>query len=116
MGMGDTHVLIVELEDSDDPESLMTDIEHPVECPRKFVRSYHRGLREPCDDSVEYECWLQYEIDNAGLFEGLAYSGTPVTAPGRYLIAAWHEEIRGFEWTEHDGGITVLEEEDDVTL
>lgn len=60
-----------------------------------------------------YRCAIDFNLDNVGLRFALQYTGTPVTEPGEYQIQAWAETIRGFDYTEYDGGIALVEAKGD---
>lgn len=81
-------------------EELIYDLDHPG-CPHS---------EDWPDDVSHYDCGVQFEEDNIGLFESLAYSGTPVTEPGFYLIEFWHEQTTSGPWgpAEHTTGVGVL--------
>ncbi len=63
-----------------------------------------------------YGCAVQWEVENVGIDAfGLPLSivaswpeGLP-TKPGRYEVEHWHEVHRGFDWTEHDTGLRLVE-------
>lgn len=78
------------------------EIEHPAEC--KF---------EP--EIEDYKCAVAYQIREGGARWPLHYVGTPIETPGAYQIQAWAETYCGFEYTEYDGGIALVNSESDAT-
>lgn len=78
------------------------EIEHPQSCPRAVTIRY-----PSCLMSVEFECQVQYEIDNAGL-ESLDPNPLELDE-GEYLITAWCEMWPGSYDSPPDanGGMTV---------
>lgn len=94
---GPIHKLIVhEVGEDDEPFHINDfedyEIEHPAEC--EYVDTWYR-------------CGVANNVDSAGCRFSLHYSGTPVTEPGEYQIQAWAETYRGFDYTEHDGGLAL---------
>jgi hypothetical protein len=81
------------------------DVEHFDDCPTEKLFE-HDGA--PC---FAYRCGVGAHLDELGCRWSLRYSGTPVDAPGRYLIEPWHEVMRGFDWTEHDAGLRLSDEQ-----
>jgi hypothetical protein len=85
------------------------EVEHPAEC-----KQVHHTIGV-CDESgvvVEYDtydCGVEWSRESIGLRWSLHYTGTPVTEPGEYLIQAWSEKYVGFEYTEYDSGIALVE-------
>lgn len=83
-------------------------IEHPSGC---------KQVTETCNDGVPVVLWdcavAWHERD--GLAESLAYSGTPVDAPGSYRIEAWHGKIwvPDYGTWEHDAGVRIADQEED---
>jgi hypothetical protein len=75
------------------------EIEHPSEC---------KLVRDEILDCERYECSLAWNIDQVGLRWSLKYSGTPIKATGEYMIQSWVNTIRGFDFTETDGGISLV--------
>lgn len=61
-----------------------------------------------------WHCGVGHNMDNVGLRFSLRYTGTPVTTPGEYPIRAWAETYRGFEYTEYDGGIGIVDVTDEA--
>jgi len=110
--VGPVHKLIVHDVGSpygpfDTDEFTDWEIEHPPEC--KLVKRTICGVDDStnaCEYEV-YDCAMQWNIEQGGLRWSLKYSGTEVTAPGEYSIVAWAETIRGFDFTEYDGGIAL---------
>lgn len=74
------------------------EIEHLPEC-KSHVDEY---------DSVEYDCAIGFQARECGTRWSLRYAGTEVTVPGEYMICAWAETIRGYDYTEYDGGLYVV--------
>jgi hypothetical protein len=70
---------------------------HPAEC--KYE-----------DD--HYRCAVGWNIEQGGARWSLHYVGTPITTPGEYAIRAWAETYRGFDYTEHDGGIALTDSDE----
>lgn len=99
--MSAAHFLTVERE-WPEAEDFIYEIAHPSSCSRS------EGWP---DDAPHYDCGVQYEEDNMGIFDSLAYSGTPVTETGYYLIEFWHEQTTGGPWgpPEHTTGVGVLD-------
>lgn len=56
-----------------------------------------------------YSCWMGEEVSENGLRHSLRYSGTPVDDPGIYLIDTWAEIYKGYEYTEYDSGVSIVE-------
>lgn len=63
-------------------------------------------------DAERYDCGVAFNEQEGGVRWSLHYVGTPVNEPGEYQIQAWAETYRGFEYTEHDGGIAVIDPAD----
>lgn len=63
-------------------------------------------------DAERYDCGVGYTVCEGGARWSLYYVGTPVNEPGEYQIQAWAEIYRGFEYTEYDGGIAVIDPAD----
>lgn len=80
------------------------EIVHPPECPTR--QQWMHDIQW-----TAYECGVGYQVESIGIRWSLHYSGTPVTKPGRYLIEAWHEVLRGFDWTEHDAGVVLCDQD-----
>lgn len=100
------HKLIVRRVGDSDWDFEDYEIEHLPTCPHYVVSD----APEPYDI---YQCDVGYEQANNGDVKwSLKYSGTPVTEPGEYWIAAWFETIRGFDYTEYDGGLHLLADEE----
>jgi len=87
-----------------DDGSLDYDLEHPPSCQQEADIRY--GEDSPL---LTYTCGVAQAEDEAGLAGALRYSGTPVTEPGTYRIQAWSRVIRGFDWTEHDASVGVMD-------
>lgn len=92
---GPIHKLIVhEVGDPYTPSSTSDfedyEIIHPDECK---------------SNGDSYDCGVGFNVEGCGARFSLHYTGTPVTEPGEYSIRAWAETYRGFDYTEHDGGI-----------
>lgn len=75
------------------------DIEHPAEC-------------EYDPEAYRHNCGVGWEEAEGCLRYSLQYTGTPINEPGEYWITAWSEVYRGFEYTEHDGGVAVLDRDE----
>lgn len=60
---------------------------------------------------VEWQCQVQWEIDNDSLNEALESNTFP---PGLYTMVAWVDTIRGPDFTEYDSGLEIVEVEDGV--
>lgn len=106
-GYGPIHTLIVHVVGDDDEPFHINDfedceIQHPAEC---------KQVHDEVLDADRYECGVSFNLENVGLRFSLRYTGTPITEPGTYRIQAWAETIRGFDYTEYDGGIGVVERE-----
>jgi len=79
---------------------LEYEIAHPWCC--KEGEPHYTGV-------TEYTCELAYLEYEAGLACCLQYSGTPVTAPGFYLIRSWGRKITHWELSpEYDNGIGLV--------
>ena len=70
------------------------DIEHPDDCPM---------------ENGEYTCAVAMEQMNGCIRHSLRYSGTPVNQPGQYEIEPWFETYRGFDYTEYDAGVVLVD-------
>lgn len=79
------------------------EIEHPDDCPTEQIDLGDGEI------ATEYRCAVGYQVDAIGARWSLRYSGCPVDAPGRYPITTWHEVLRGFDYTEHDGGLCLVD-------
>jgi len=58
-------------------------------------------------------CNVDYQIENTGLRWSLNYSGTPITEPGGYEIAAWFDKITlapHIGGAEYDASIALVED------
>lgn len=104
---GPVHTLIVRVVGEDD-EFHTNDFEdfevkHSPEC-----KQWHDDNWD-CD---RYSCGVGENIENTGLRWSMRYSGCKITEPGTYKIQAWAETIRGFDYTEYDGGIGFADEDD----
>lgn len=97
------HVLIVrdvhEGHDLDEQDQEAVELLHPTGCAVSI--STHEGERYK-----RYECQTQNDLDHAGYYGIFAKDET--LRPGVWLIHPWVEEIRGLDWTEYDGGWTVI--------
>ena len=63
-----------------------------------------------------YVCDIGWQEGEVGLASALCYSGSPITEPGTYRIAAWGSKTY-YYWSgyEYDAGIVVLEPEEGET-
>lgn len=91
------------------------EVEHTAEC-QTVTRTIGGVCEEHCTEVHEvtyeaYTCGVGHENDQGSLRWSLHYTGTPVTEPGEYRIQAWSEKYVGFEYTEYDAGIALVEEE-----
>jgi hypothetical protein len=89
----DWHVLIVR---DDDPADGFHEWLHPQSCP---VSINSRG-------EVSYECHTASDLLNAG-HDGL-FERDGTLCVGVWLVHPWVEMLRGLDWTEYDGGWTVI--------
>lgn len=78
-------------------------VEHGPDCP---VVRY--GM-DPETGWQEHGCAVDFHIQEGGARWLLKYSGCPITEPGIYMIEAWAETIHGFDYTEHDAGIGLVD-------
>jgi hypothetical protein len=111
----DPHVLIVR--DVGEPYTAFSchewedwEIIHHDNC---LTRTHDVEWNEPF---VDYTCAVGYESFMTGVRWSLKYSGTPIEKPGRYLIDTWHDTIKGYGWTEYDGGLYIVEGPVDITI
>jgi hypothetical protein len=76
------------------------DLEHPPTCQQEDM--YDGRVRV-------YVCDVGWQEGDIGLADSLQYSGTPITEPGTYRIAAWGRKTY-YYWSgyEYDAGITIL--------
>ena len=58
-----------------------------------------------------HDCAVADQVWSTGCRWSLAYSGCLINEPGEYLIQAWAETIRGYDFTEYDGGIGLYDGE-----
>lgn len=65
------------------------------------------------EKAERYDCGVAFNEAEGGVRWSLQYAGTPVTKPGEYAIRAWAETYRGFDYTEYDGGIALVDEDRD---
>ena len=97
---GKPHTVIVYF----DGDELTYDLEHPPSCQQEERYDGH---------VLAYTCDIAWHEEEAGLFESLAYSGTPVTEPGTYRIQGWSRKTyyhgRGYE---HDASMGVIGDEE----
>lgn len=82
------------------------EIEHGPDCLTETRGNI--GDNNPDHQWTEYVCAVGFEAANGGVRGSLHYAGTPVKEPGVYLITAWHETYRGFDYTEYDGGLALV--------
>lgn len=92
------HVLIVRNAGAEDVEDRDVEWLHPESC-GVSVSTVGGG-------TCVYECHTAHDLMNAG-FYGM-FAKDDHLEFGVYLVAPWVEEIRGFEWTEYDGGWNVV--------
>lgn len=111
MGAIDRPHLVQRMYD-DDPDEPYLYVHHTPLCPTYWAF----GGDSPCppasdeyqsSDFLIYACATEEQVSNVGLEWSLEYSGTPVPDADFFWIQAWVEEIRGFDWTEYDGGVAV---------
>lgn len=58
---------------------------------------------------VRYECHTQNDLDNGGLDGIFDRYATPDPLPrGIWAVHPWVEKCSGLDWTEYDGGWTVI--------
>ena len=109
---GEPHTLIAYF-DCDGSDELTYDVEHAPTCTKK-VYTYEFACSGGESPTVEeWDCDIYWHQTESGLFESLAYSGTPVTEPGTYRIQGWSRKTyyhgRGYE---HDAGVGVISDEE----
>lgn len=86
------------------------DIIHYHDCPRSLDSS---SWEYPIWD---YTCWIGQEIRENGLRWMFKYAGTPIDKKGRYLFDFYTQIIRGYEWTEYDAGVALVNGQIDLSL
>lgn len=102
--VSEPHVLVVELEDPLDRDSVLMWVEHP-DCPS------HVWMETPGDepDLLVYDCLVGFCEEGSGLyeFEPRPMSDQLPLPPGRYEIEGWCATYPGGPWgaTEHDAGL-----------
>lgn len=100
---GEPHTLIAYFDD-DGSGDLTYDVEHAPTCQQEEQYDGH---------VLAYTCDIAWHEDQAGLFESLEYSGTPVTEPGTYRIQGWSSKTyyhgHGYE---HDTGVVLISDEE----
>jgi hypothetical protein len=102
--IGPIHTLIVRKLGTEHTEFEDCQIEHPVEC--------NVAIEGEGEMTYQYyDCAVDWNVNAAGLKFCLEYSDTPIAEPGTYRIQAWSETYHGFDYTEHDGGISVVTDE-----
>lgn len=82
------------------------EIVHNDDCPQETWEDFDG------ESYTHYTCQVGYESEQVETRWSLHYSGTPIEEPGEYLIGTWHESYHGFDYTEYDGGICLLDEND----
>lgn len=102
------HVVIVSLEDPDDPDSeIIHDVLHPTDCPWsiEWRATASRNLGDvTVDRSYEYQrsynCALAWEMENNGCTD------LP-QEPGAYWVGTWIHRSPSGPWgpAEYDGGV-----------
>jgi hypothetical protein len=66
----------------------------------------------PPECATKDKCAVMWNIETGGARWMLKYAGCPVDEPGEYLIQAWAERYRGYDYVEYDGGIGLVTNDD----
>lgn len=67
-------------------------------------------------DVWDYDCWIGQEVRENGLRWLFKYSGTPIDKAGIYLFDFYIEKFVGYEYTEYDGGLVLVDGQIDLSL